>query len=578
MTKTSKIAVTLVLAGALVAAALLARHWVGGAPAGRAAGPSRGGELVATNRSEPTSFNRYTAVRSTDELISRLTQARLVRIDRTTDALEPRLAERWTVSDDHLTYTLFLRQGVQFSDGVPFTSADVVFSFQAAYDPSSQMAGELEVAGQPLQVTAPDDHTVVLTFPSVYAPGLRMLDGLPILPRHKLVAALREGRLGEMWGLATPPAELAGLGPFVLAEYTPGQRLVFTRNPHYWRRDAAGTPLPYLNRLVLAIVPDQNAEVLRLEAGQSDLMTSETRPEDIASFRDAAAAGRLQLVDVGVSRDTNLLWINLRPDAKLSPARRAWLQSEDFRKAISYAVDRQQFVNTVYLGAAVPIYGPVTPSFGGWYVPGLPTYPYDPARARALLAGLGLADRNGDGVLEDRRGDPVRFSILTQQGVDTRERAAAVIQNQLRKVGVAVDVVSLDQLALIQRFGTGDYEAMYFGVETTDIDPASNVAFWLSSGAFHFWNPGQPKPATDWEARIDELMRRQVTTIDLAERQQLFAEVQRIFAQHVPALYFAAPEVYVAMSPRVANATPVPARPQVLWNADVLAVKEGGAR
>jgi peptide/nickel transport system substrate-binding protein len=577
VTKTSKAVAALFLAGAVVTGVFLARGWIE-RPQAPAAGPHRGGELVATNRSEPTSFNRFTDLKSANELVSRLIHARLVRINRTTDALEPRLAERWTVSDDHLTYTLFLRRNVQFSDGVPFTSADVLFTFQAVYDQSSQMAGEFEVAGRPLQVSAPDDHTVVITFPSPYAPGLRMLDSLPILPRHKLEAALREGRLGQAWGPATPPADLAGLGPFVLAEYTPGQRMVFTRNPHYWRRDASGVQLPYLDRLVLDIVPDQNAEVLRLEAGQSDLMTGEARPEDIAAFRDAAAAGRLQLVDAGVSRDSNLLWINLRPDAKLAPDRRAWLQSEDFRKAISYAVDRRQFVNTVYLGAAVPIWGPVTPSFGVWYVPDLPTYPYDPARARTLLAGLGLADRNGDGMLDDRQGHPVRFSILTQQGVDMRERGAAVIQEQLRKVGVVVDVVSLDQGALFQRFASGDYDAMFYGVETSDSDPASNVAFWLSSGAFHFWNPGQTKPATEWEGRIDDLMRRQVTTIDLGERRALFAEVQRIFAEHVPALYFAAPEIYVAMSPRVANAAPVPWRPQVLWNADVLAVKEGGVR
>ncbi len=577
MTKTTKAFATLLLAGAVVAGLVLARGWVE-RPQAPAAGPPRGGELVATNRSEPTSFNRFTDPRSANELVSRLIAGRLVRINRKTDELEPRLAERWTVSDDHLTYTLSLRKNVQFSDGVPFTSADVLFTFQAAYDQSSRTADEFEVAGRPLQVTAPDDHTVVITFPSPYAPGLRMLDGLPILPRHKLGSALREGRLGDVWKAATPPAELTGLGPFVVASYAPGQRMVFTRNPHYWRRDTSGVQLPYLDRLVLDFVPDQNAEVLRLEAGQSDLMTAEARPEDIAAFRDAAAAGRLQLVDAGVSRDSNLLWIDLRPDAKLAPARRAWLQSEDFRKAISSAVDRQQFVNTVYLGAAVPIWGPVTPSYGVWYVPDLPTYPYDPGKARALLAGLGLADRNGDGVLEDRQGEPVRFALLTQQGVDTRERGAAVIQDQLRKVGVAVDVVTLDQGALIQRFMSGDYEGMFYGVESSDSDPASNVAFWLSSGPFHFWDPGQPTPVTEWEARIDDLMHRQVTTTDLQERRTLFTEVQRIFAEHAPALYFAAPEVYVAMSPRVANAVPVPSRPQVLWNADVLAVRPGGAR
>jgi len=425
-------------------------------------------------------------------------------------------------------------------------------------------------------VSAPDADTVVIRFPSPSGPGLRILDGLPILPRHKLEAALDQGRFREAWSTTTPASEMAGLGPFVLAEFTPGQRLVLGRNPNFWVRDADGVQLPYLDRLVVEYVADQNTEVLRLEGGQIDLMTSEARPEDVAAFREAAAAGRLQLEDVGIGRDPNLMWINLRPDAKLAETRRAWLQSEDFRKAISHAVDRDVFVNTVYLGAAVPLYGPVTPGFGAWYVPDLPTYAFDRAQARALLAGLGLADRNGDGMLDDRAGAPVRFSLITQQGADTRERGAAVIQDQLRQVGIAVDVVGLDQGTIIQRYGPGDFDAIYFFTHVTDPDPSLMSAFWLSSGFFHFWNPSQAKPATAWEGRIDELMGQLTTSVDDAERHRVFAEAQRIFAEHVPALYFAAPRVFVAMSPRVLNAQPAVGPPQVLWNAEVLAAKEGG--
>lgn len=533
---------------------------------------------MASYRTEPVSFNRLDNSNVADDLFSRLTHGRLVRRHRLTNEIEPRLAESWTVSDDGLAYTLRLRQGVSFSDGQPFSAADVLFSFRAVYDQTtnSPLAAELTIAGVPLDVTAPDEATVVIRFPSPFGPGLRILDGLPILPRHKLEAALDQGRLREMWGTSTPPSELAGLGSFVLEQYVPGQRLVFRRNPHYWGRDAAGVQLPYLDRLVIETVPEQNVEMLRLESGQLDITTDEARPEDVAAFRRAAEAGRLQLVDVGLAIDPNLMWINLRPDLKASGARRAWLQSEDFRKAISHAVDRDVFVNTVYLGAAESIFGPVTPSHGIWYTPNLPRYAFDRGRARSLLSGLGLADADRDGLLEDRSGAPVRFSLITQKGNNVRERSAAVIQDQLRQVGIAVDVVGLDAGALFQRFSAGDYDAIFFGVIITDPDPAQMTRFWLSSGGFHFWNPGQSTPATEWEARIDDLMRRHVTSLDLDERRALFAEAQRILAEHVPVLYFAAPHVYVAMSPRVANATPAVTKPQVLWNAEVLAVKGGG--
>ena len=116
-----------------------------------------------------------------------------------------------------------------------------------------------------------------------------------------------------------------------------------------------------------------------------------------------------------------------------------------------------------------------------------------------------------------------------------------------------------------------DFDAAYLGFRASDTDPASNLDLWLSGSAFHFWNPSQPVPATVWEARIDELMMAQVATADEAQRKRLFDEVQEVFAEYVPAIYFAAPRVIIATSPRVANASPALLEPYMLWNADTLA-------
>ena len=236
-------------------------------------------------------------------------------------------------------------------------------------------------------------------------------------------------------------------------------------------------------------------------------------------------------------------------------------------------MDRQAFADTVYLGLADPVYGPVTPGNRTWFASDVPKHEYDPALARAVLAGLGLEDRNKDGILEDAGDAPVRFALLTQRGNTVRERAAAVLQADLRQVGILVDVVRLEFGALIDRITRGDYDAAYFGFLASDTDPAVNLDFWLSSAAFHVWNPGQHQPATPWEQQIDELMRRQIAAKDLAERKRLFDEVQHIFAQHVPVIHFAAPRVSIATSTRVANVTPALLQPHVLWNADELAVR-----
>jgi len=533
-------------------------------------GPNKGGRLVATFRTEPQTYNRFVSPRSAEDLFARLTQATLVRLNRVSGELEPWLATSWTSSSaDSRVWTLKLRPGVVFSDGAPFSAADVQFTFQALYDKkvASPLASSLLIADQPLDVRAIDDTTIVLTMPAPYGPGLSLLDAIPILPRHKLEAAFKAGTFRDAWGLSTPPADLAGLGPFVLKSYVHGERMIFARNPHYWRRDETGAALPRLDELEVRIVPEQNAELLRLKGGTTDLMTAQVRPEDLAGLRRFEATGAVQLVQAGLSINPDGLWFNLTPGANKD---RPWLQSEELRRAISHAVDRKAFADTVFLGAAEPIYGPVTPGNRAWFTADLPKTEHDVARAKALLGSIGLTDRNGDGMLEDKAGHPAKFSILTQKGHSILEQSVAVLREQLGKVGLAVDVVSLEQPAMLERFIKGQYDAMYFFIAADSFDPARNLDFWLSSSDFHLWQPSQKKPVRAWEATIDDLMQRESTTMDRAEAHRLFNEAQKTLADHLPIIYFAAPEVTIAMSSRVRGATPSVLLPPVLWNADVL--------
>jgi peptide/nickel transport system substrate-binding protein len=538
---------------------------------------SRGGELVASIRAEPETYNRYVDEKAAAEVLALLTQAALVQVNRQTDTLEPWLAQSWTESADHRTYTIRLRSGLSFSDGVPLTSADVLFSFRALYDPRvhSVLAADTLIDGKPLQVDAPDPATIVLRFPVPFAPGLRLIDGIRILPRHKLEPALNAGTFQDAWSAKTPLTDIAGLGPFILSEHVSGQRLVFTRNPHYWRKDASGIALPYLDKLTL-VVANQTNEALRMRSGEIDLMANaDIRSEDYSGFKRIADQGRLRLIDAGVGLDPNLLWFNLST-AQPSDPRTSWLRHKAFRQAVSCVVDRVAIVNTVYLGAAIPIFGPITPANATWYADVRPACEHNPGKAGELFSAAGLSDRNGDGLLDDASGKPARFSILTQAD-NVRGRVGAVLQEQLRQAGITVDLVLLDQGAIFKRYAERNYDSIYYGIQASATDPALNPGFWLSSGSFHFWNPRQKTPATEWERRVDALMRQQGSTPDLAERKRLFLEVQRIFAEELPAIYFVTPKVTLAVSSRVANPQPAPQLPQLLWSAETLAFA-GAAR
>ena len=541
----------------------------GGASGGNGPSPiRRGGAIVASTRNDPGSFNRYFQNDVATDLVNELTQARLVRVNKATWDVEPWLAESWTESPDHLRYTLKLRSGVRFSDGHPFTADDVLFTFAALYDPKSvgdsTLADAMMVNGKPLSASALDPQTVVITFPEPFAPGVRLLDNIPMLPKHTLEGALSNGTLARSYSLTTPPADIVGLGPFVIKEYVAGQRTVFERNPHYWRKAADGTALPYLDRITLETIPDQNAEILRIANGQQDVGSGEVPAESYASARRAADAGTVALTDLGLDRKADSFWINLKPGAFKGDPRAAWIQRDEFRRAISMGVDRKAFADAAFFGAGEPVYGPVTPAVKRWYWTGTPVIPYDPDGAKKLLASIGVPV-----------GTPAaRFQVIYQTGRPRLARGASVIAEELRKIGLTVDPVGYDTGNVIRHWLSGQYDALYFSPGVTDIDPAESLDFWLSSGGSHFWNPSQKKPATEWEKRIDELFAKQTAAFDMAERKRLFDEVQKIFVEHQPIVYFAAPRFFVATSTRIANAKPALHWIPILWAADELAVRQ----
>jgi peptide/nickel transport system substrate-binding protein len=300
-----------VLLTLLIAGAAFFFYWRAVAPQPAAGGgevrAERGGQIVATLRSAPRSFNRLVARDYASDVVNFLLQGRLLRINRSTLELEPWLAERWESTPDGLTHTFYLRPGLAWSDGTPFTSADVVFSLQAALDPGSGsgVAESLMAGGEPIRAAAPDAATVVFTYAAPSGPGVGLLDGLTILPKHKLEPALMNGTFKDAWGPDTAPEEIVGMGPFVLREYRAGERIVFDRNPRYWRTDASGVSLPYLDRVVFEFAPDQNTELLRLTSGAVDVTSSELRHDDYVTARRAEEEGTIELAELGVAPDAD---------------------------------------------------------------------------------------------------------------------------------------------------------------------------------------------------------------------------------------------------------------------------------
>ena len=529
----------------------------------------RGGSLTVAVSSDPTNFNRMMASGLSNVAITERLSADLVHVNRSTLQLESSLATKWEVDKTGRIYTIHLRRGIRFSNNTPFTADDVIFSFQVLTDPKTDcmMAGQIETDGTYPSVDKIDDYTVRLTFQRPVGMGLRMLDSVPILPKKMLLQAYQERRLAEAWGPTVNPSEVVGLGPFRLKEYQRGIRIVLERNPYYWKKDRSGHTLPYLDSIVFLIIPDLNAQALRFGQGELDLVNS-LNPENYATLRRTANSYTLR--DLGPGLMMDFLWFNLNKGRFVDPEKQAIFEKAEFRRAISYALDRNGIITSILLGLGVPQYGPLSSGNKDWYHSGIPRTEHNPARAQELLAKAGMKDSDGDGILEyGAKKQPFALSLLTTRGNNAREKLAQVVQDNLSKVGIRVSIQHLLTNEIASRFlNSFEYEAILFPFTPTDVAPDPQTDLWYSSGKLHFWCPNQAKPQRPWEAKMDSLISEFVRTIEPSARKADFNRVQDLWAREMPAIPTVASNILVGWNNRLANVRPSILTPHLLWNAE----------
>ncbi len=534
-----------------------------------------GGRLAVALRSEPKTLNPVLALDETSREIIHCLTADLIHINRGSQKTEPALAKSWSVSRDGRQYTLQLRRGLRFSDGQPFDADDVIFSFQVYLDEKidSSQRDLLIVGGEPIVVRKLDSYTVRFQLAQPYAAAERLFDSVAILPRHLLETAYRKNDFSGAWSITTPAAQFAGLGPFRLKEYVPGQRIALERNPYYWKQDRNGVRLPYVDEIDFLFVPSEDAQVIRFQSGDTDIL-SRFSAGNFAVLEKQEAAKGYRVRDLGPGMEYNFLFFNLNDvSAKDLPdlaRKQAWFQDVRFRQAVSAAIDRDGIVRLVYSGRATSLWGHVTPGNKLWGDVQLPHPVKSPERARALLKSAGFSWKD-DGSLADPRGSLVEFSILTSSSNAQRTMMATIIQDDLARVGMKVHVVALEFGAVVSRLmKTHDYDACIMGLVSGDADPTPEMNVWLSSGDTHLWHPKESHPATPWEAEVDGLMQRQLITLDYPKRKRLYDQVQEIIAQNVPIICLASPNILVAAKNRVGNFQPAILDSYTLWNVEQL--------
>jgi len=542
-----------------------------------------GGTLVLAAAGNPKTFNPIlTNETSTTDIIHRVVFSACWDFDNHKQEDAPGLCERYDRSEDGLTYTFTLREGLRWSDGHPLTSADFAFSYQVATDPDvPNVRKDLfrqgkNARGKPRfpRFETIDARTFRLSLFERDVLFHSNMASLFVIPAHKWRKAFEAGEFAGAMTLKTPTKALVSSGPFVIESFTADDRVVLARNPHYWKVDQRGNRLPYLDGVVFTIVSDMNAKLLKFREGDTDIHV--VRPEEFQQLKRKESKGDYLVADLGAGFNTAYLMFNLDPrrgaDRKpfVDPVKLKWFRKVKFRKAISHAIDREGLVRTVMGGRGEPLWSYISPANKRWYPETVIKYPYDLERAAALLAEARFSLRQGK--LYDTKGIRVAFSIITNAENATRIAMLNVIKDDLEKLGIAVNIRPLpfnDVVSSLQ--AKRDFDAVLLGWSTgTPPDPAFVKHVILSSGGSHLWSPLQAKPATKWEAQMDTLMYQNTSAFDFTERKKFSDALFRIFSDKLPQLMLVVGRDAAAARKTVGNFRPSPLPPRAHWNIEQL--------
>ncbi len=491
---------------------------------GAAAAPAYGDTFIMGSIGEPSNLIPALSSDSASSDINGLVYNGLLRYDKEY-RLEPVLAESWEISPDSLSITFHLRKDVTWHDGAPFTSADVLFTYRMMTDPETPTAYG-EDFRQVSKAEAPDPHTFKVRYDKPFAPGL-LSWGFPIHPRHLL-----EGEDIARSPLSRHPV---GTGPYRFVKWVAGQEIVLEANADYFEGK------PYLQRILYRIIPDQSTMFLELQSGSLDYMgltpPQYTRQTDTPAFNRRFNKYRY------LASSYTYLGYNLR---------RPLFQDRRLRQAIAYAIDKQELVDGVLLGLGQGASGPYKP--GTWpHNPNVRRYSHDPGKARELLAEAGWRDSDGDGIL-DREGEPLAFTILTNQGNDQRIKSGEIIQRRLKEVGIDVKLRVIEWAVFLKNFvDPGNFDVIILGW-TIPPDPDS----------YDVWHSSKTRPRElnfigFRNAEVDALLEKGRRTLDQEQRQKIYWRFQEILAEEQPYTFLYVPDALPVVSSRVRGIEPAPA-------------------
>ncbi|HEY9809902.1 MAG TPA: ABC transporter substrate-binding protein [Halomicronema sp.] len=531
-------------------------------------------QLVDAVLGDPKTFN-YPLSQESPNVFSLIYEG-LITENGLTGELEPGLAESWDIAPDKRRIVFTLRDNLKWSDGEPLTVDDVVFTYQNIYfneKVPTDIRDILKIGKERLLpgVKKIDNRRVEFTVAEPFAPFLRYTGGLAILPKHSLKEAVETTdtngniKLLTFWGTDTDPKKIVGNGMYVLEDYQTSQRVVFRRNPYYWRKDIAGKSQPYIERIVWQIVENTDTAFLQFRSGSLD--TIGITPEYFSLMKKEEERGKFKIYSGGPEMSTTFVVFNLnkaknsKGENLVDPIKSRWFNTLEFRQAVAHAIDRRKMLNNLYRGLGEAQNSPIYKQSPYYLSPeeGLKVYEYDPQKAKELLQKAGFKYQ-ANGELFDGEGNRVRFEMLTNAGNKLREAIGAQIKQDLGAIGIQVDFSAIAFNTMIDKVYSQRKWDSYIGkIGGGGVEPNSGANTWTTKGGLHAFNlaeqPGEPPlkgwKANDWELEIERLYIQGASELDDEKRKKIYQQTQRITQENLPFIYLVNPLSMEAVRDRI---------------------------
>ncbi|MCX8082217.1 MAG: ABC transporter substrate-binding protein [bacterium] len=511
--------------------------------------------LVLSTSSDPKSFNPIIAKETSTTTITQFIFEGLIAIDGITLEVKPALAKKWEVDSTGKIWRFFLREDVKWNDGHPFTADDVVFTYNnLIYNSEIPTSSRdiLSIDGKAFKVRKVDRYVVEFILPEKFAPFLQLMTQ-EILPAHKIAPFIEKKIFTSWWGVDEKTENIVGTGPFKIMEYRPAEWIILEKNPYYWKKDAKGEKLPYLQRIVFLIISDANMSLLKFKTGEIDIVS--VRGQDYPLLEPLQKEQNFTIYKIGPSLGSEFITLNQNEKSPLPGYKKEWFRNKNFRQAIAYAIDKDNIIKNVYGGFATPQDGPLNISCGFFYNPYVNKYPYDIKKAEQILKREGFTKHNG--VLFDKHNHPVEFTILTNSNNYERIQIASIVQDDLKKLGMKVNLLPVEFNTLVTKISvTKDWEAVIIGL-TGGIEPHGGKNVWHSKGQLHLWNLNADRnDLTEWERKIDVIFEEGAKELRLFKRKALYDKWQIIVSEELPLIYTVNPTVMTAVRNRFENLKP----------------------